>query len=121
MIVLAIIVYATWWPHPLPDDSLPPFPHIDKLIHAVMFGGLAAAAMFDYRRRKIQMTRRPLSRRVIVSICLASAVFAVFDEAMQGLMGLGRESDVLDLLADWLGIIIAAVSAPSALKAIFKN
>ena len=46
-LVVAVIIYATWLPDPVGAEELPKIPHLDKLIHAVMMGGLASALMFD--------------------------------------------------------------------------
>ena len=40
MIVIAVILYATLNDNPLGADELPIFPGADKVIHAIMFGGL---------------------------------------------------------------------------------
>lgn len=119
MIVVAVIIYATWIPHPLPDDSLPLIPHIDKLIHAVMFGGFAGAMMFDYYRA--DHSKRKLGLRRIMTFAAIAGAFGVVDEVMQGLLNIGRPSDPLDLLADWAGIIVAAFTAPPVIVAIFTS
>ena len=122
MLVVAVIIYATWVPKPVPDDSIPPIPHIDKLIHAVMFGGLAGALMFDYYRSKIFRNGRPLlTWRAIIAFACGAAAFAVVDEVVQGLLDIGRPSDPLDLLADWFGILVAVLTAPPLLRRIFAK
>lgn len=117
-IVLAVIIYATWVPHPLPDTDIPPIPHIDKLIHAVMMGGLAGAMMFDYHRADPR--RRPLTPRIIILFTAVAMGFSVIDEVVQGLLPIGRPSDPLDLLADWAGCLVAAFAAPPAVRAVTK-
>ncbi len=47
MIVIAVILYATLNDNPLGADELPIFPGADKVIHAIMFGGLFSAISFD--------------------------------------------------------------------------
>lgn len=117
-LVVLVIIYATWLPQPLPDSDMPSIPHIDKLIHAVMMGGLAAALMFDYYRSS---PHRRLTFRHIVRFTLIAAAFSVIDEFVQGILPIGRPSDTLDLLADWLGCIIAALTAPPAIRAVVKR
>lgn len=116
MIVVAVIIYATWIPHPIPDESIPSVPHVDKLIHAIMFGGLAGAIMFDNYRNG----RRPnsLGRHSIYKVVILAAFMALVDELVQGILPIGRPSDFLDLLADWAGIIIAAATAPPVIRRI---
>lgn len=82
-----------------------------------MFGGLAGAVMFDYHRYLPQ--RHPLGRRVILAVCIATALFSIVDEGVQGILPIGRPSDAADLLADWFGIIIAAAVAPPLIRRLF--
>lgn len=117
-LVVLVILYATWLPHPLPDSEIPPIPHIDKLIHAIMMGGLAAAIMFDWYRG----TRtRILSTRAIILFTAIAMGFSVIDEVVQGLLPIGRPSDPLDLIADWVGCIIAAFAAPPAIRSVLRR
>lgn len=116
LLCLALIVYATWFPHPLPSDSLPSIPHIDKLIHAVMFGGFAGAIMFDFRRSGHQL-------RLANAAWIAAGVglFAVVDEVVQESLANGRAFEWLDIVADWVGIAVAVATAPPLIRAIFRN
>ena len=50
MLVSVVILYATLVPDPVGVDDLPSLPHVDKLIHAVMFGGLTGAVAFGFVR-----------------------------------------------------------------------
>lgn len=118
-LTLAVVLYATWWPDPMGENTIPLFPGADKLIHAVMMGGLAAAAMFDYKRTVVTRGVR-LSIRVIGAIVVATAIFSIIDEIVQGEMDLGRTCDFYDILADWGGIIIAALMAPPVINRIFR-
>ena len=110
--VVAIIIYATWIPKPLPDETLPTFPHYDKLIHAIMFGGLTGAMLFDYYRS----TRSKLTWRVVIAFASGTAAFGVLDETVQGLLMIGRPSEWMDVVADWVGIIVAMFAAPPAIR-----
>ena len=117
--VVAVIIYATWLPHPLPDEDIPAIPHIDKLIHAFMMGGLAAAMMFDWYRMPPHTHK--LSARPILLFTAIAMGFSVVDEIVQGLLPIGRPSDPLDLLADWGGCIIAAFAAPPAIRYVLRR
>ena len=119
LIVIAVIIYATWIPKPIPYEDLPGIPHIDKLIHAIMFGGLLAAVMFDYHRCSPRRNR--LTSGAILVFAAGCSVFGVVDEVVQGLLAIGRPSDFLDIIADWVGIAIAALTAPPVINAIFKD
>lgn len=118
-LVLLVIAYATLWPDPLPDNSIPLFPGADKLIHAIMMGGLLSAILFD-RARKFGCAKA-LARTSKCWILVICMMFCVIDEGAQSLMKLGRESDPLDLLADWGGCIIAFLLAPAAIRKVLKN
>ena len=113
LLTLAVVLYATWLPSDIQPDNLPPIPHLDKLIHAVMLGGLCGAVIFDCKRldRAARLTRHTVWRAVI-----AVAVFAVVDEVVQGLLPIDRPSDYVDLLADWVGVVIAYFAAPPVVE-----
>ncbi len=122
-LTLAIVLWLTIAPQPLPDMDIPAFEGLDKLVHAVMMGGLAGAVMFDYHRaghwnlRKSDAGRQHLlTPGVITSICVCVAVFSALDEWVQGALGMGRSSDFYDWVADAAGIAIAAFTAPWAIN-----
>lgn len=114
MAVVAFILYATLAAHPVPDNSLPVIPHIDKLIHAIMMGGLTGAIAFDYQRARRGAS--VLTRRVMLAIALGVLIFSAADEIMQSALTAERSGDPLDLLADAVGILIALPSAPPAIR-----
>lgn len=113
LLTLAVVLYATWLPADIEPSNLPPIPHLDKLIHAVLFGGLCGAVIFDCKRRD---RRARLGRRTVWRVVMAVAVFAVVDEVVQGLLPIVRPSDYVDLLADWFGIVIAYFAAPPSVE-----
>lgn len=116
-IVLSAVIYLTLWPQPVDTGGMTFFEGADKIVHALMMGVLSAAAMCDYKRT---MTARgqKLPRRAVMVICLAVAVFSAADEWAQGAMGLGRTSDIYDLLADWCGVLLSALTVPSIINTI---
>lgn len=118
-LVLAVIIYATWVPQPIDPDDIPPLPHIDKLIHAVMMGGLASALLFDWHRMAPAV--HLLSRRVVWTVIAAVVGFSVVDEVVQGLLPIERPSDWLDFVADVVGAIVGALLARPAINAIFRR
>lgn len=121
MLTLAVILYATLSPDPALADDLPSIPHIDKLIHAIMFGGLYGAVVFDtYRFRKSRSRFSPLGIRFLLSLALAIMAFSVVDELMQKELTTERSAEFLDLIADWVGICVAFFSAPPAVRAVLR-
>ena len=87
----------------LPARDLPAFGISDKVEHAVAYALLAfwfASVM---------------ARRDFVYLALALLAFGGGIEIAQGLMGLGREADLLDLAADGVGIVAGVVLAATPL------
>lgn len=74
-------------PQPLEPETLPEIPGLDKVIHAVMTGGLLGALVFDTTRRQHW---QPLSRRTVAWLALGAALFGIVDEVVQGLLPIGR-------------------------------
>lgn len=116
LIVIAVIAYATLYPDPLPDDDMQLFPHFDKLIHAIMFGGMAGALAFDYRR-----SANKLSKRAMLACCAIAAGYGLLTEILQIATGMGRSGDLCDFVADCIGIAVAYFSAPPATKALLRR
>lgn len=116
---LALVLYATLASHPVGADELPLIPHIDKIIHCIMMGGLTGAIAFDYYRA--DTAGHPLTRRAIATIAIAVAIFSILDEIAQSALTDSRSGDPLDLLADWAGILVAFFTAPPAIRAIIRH
>ncbi|MCM1066667.1 MAG: VanZ family protein [Muribaculaceae bacterium] len=115
MIVVAVIIYATLSAKPVGDMELSLIPHLDKLIHAIMFGGLFSAICFDRCRAGLS-----LSTSVLLLTALASAVAGGLDELAQSAMHNGRQGDFIDLAADCAGIAVAFFTAPPVIRRIFS-
>ncbi len=83
-----------------PRVSIPKAPQSDKLIHAAAFGGLA---FLWWRALRIRDARSaPLAAIVLCS-------YAAIDEYAQRFVG--RDSDMVDWLADMLGIAVVLTIA----------
>lgn len=107
VLVLAAVLWLTLAPHPVPETRLVLFPGADKVVHALMMGGLTGAVLYDASRRG-GWRIHPLRLRLVAVCTLLVAAFAAVDEWAQGAMGMGRTSDFYDLLADWAGILVVA-------------
>ena len=114
-IVIVVILYATLFPDPAGADKLPAIPGIDKLIHAIMFGGLAGAIAFDYTR--LQPYYR-ISRGRMLAFCAIAALAGGAIEILQGIMHLGRGADIYDFYADVAGTVVALFAAPPTIAAV---
>lgn len=117
MLVACVILYATLADHPAGADEFPAIPHIDKLIHAIMFGGLAGAIIFDRTRA---YGAAQLCRRAMLKVCLWVALGGIADELMQHYLSDVRAGDHVDWLADCAGIAVAFVAAPPAIRKVLK-
>lgn len=118
-LTLATVLWLTLTPDPAPDMTLPLWEHIDKIIHAIMFGGLTGAYIFDYKRR-LPAAPRPLNRNFVTALLISMIIFSCVDEWLQGAMGLGRSADILDIAADLTGITLGALLAPPVCNALIR-
>lgn len=105
IICLLAILWLTIAPHPIGDNELELFPGADKIVHAIMFGGLTWCMLLDIQRRRWQKLR--LSQ-YILAIAL-STLAGFITEWLQYLTDLGRSYDPLDLCADATGAILFAL------------
>ena len=103
--VLAII-WLTLVPDPLGDDSPHLFPGADKVVHALMFGGLTSMILLDLQRRS---EWRPVGKGVVWMAALTAASFGILIEFLQLWMGLGRGFEIADMVADTAGSAIVAI------------
>ena len=116
MIVVGVIVYATLNSNPVGDYKFPRIPHIDKWIHAIMFGGLFSALAFDYYRAGNMLTKR-----ILITFAIAAACAGAIDECAQAALENGRSAELLDFVGDCFGIFVAYLTAPPAIKRVVKK
>ncbi|MDE6514321.1 MAG: VanZ family protein [Muribaculaceae bacterium] len=100
---VAAILYLTLAPHPLPDNDISFWEHTDKIVHAIMFGGLYFCAWFDIWRNK----KAPLNLRLLLAtgVTLFGGVIELLQRAMQQ----GRGAEWADLAADAAGALLGAL------------
>ena len=99
-ITVIAILWLTLAPHPTGDMELPLFPGADKVAHALMFAFLAFMVCIETMKKNgWQMLKLPL----IAVIAFACSIFGIGIEITQRAMGLGREFETLDILADAAG------------------
>ena len=99
---IALILWLTLAPHPTGDLDLPLFPGADKVVHALMFGFLSFVILMETMKKR---GWKPVPLATVGLIALLSALFGVGIEVLQHLMGLGREFETLDILADSAGAV----------------
>lgn len=94
-------------------QKIPAFPHADKLVHFVCFGGLAFWVAFGcnlFENQKIKI----LLPTIIVSI------YGIIDEIHQSFTP-GRSSTISDWIADTLGALFGSFVFYLVVKIITKN
>lgn len=116
-VVFMAILWLTLAPHPLPESDVTLFEHADKVVHALMFGGMVFALVIDrelwWQRRYEQTGAMPRGSLVPLAVmALAVILFGGAIELLQAWMGLGRGCDLLDFLADILGVVLFTVISP---------
>ncbi len=117
LIVVGVILYATLSSDPTGDVSFE-IPHLDKLIHAIMMGGLVGAIAFDYKRAERQ---RQLTFSFMSKVALCVMVACIADELAQAYLTDSRSGDIFDLLADWTGVWVAVFTAPPAVNRVLRQ
>lgn len=104
LIVVALLAYLTLHPDPVPPKPLFYWEGIDKMVHALMFGGLTVVLLSDsFRGRRIN----PFAWILIVLVGMAAGAII---ELLQREMGLGRTADRNDFIADAMGVLFASLA-----------
>jgi VanZ family protein len=85
---------------PAPPDVSGGIPHVDKLVHLLLYAGEGWLVTRALR------TRRP---RLLAAALLGIAAFAAFDEWHQRF--LVRDPSILDWIADMIGAVIGMAAA----------
>lgn len=118
VIVSAAILYLTLVPKPLPAEHLRLFPHADKVVHALMFGGLMFAVTFDWARKYGLSTWTPAKIAVaFIAVTLSGGLI----EVLQAWMDMGRGGDWFDFMADAVGAFLSAMISPYVVARMMKD
>ena len=91
MLLLASL-YVLFWPDPAGAGSGPP--GADKLVHLLLFAGLATTACLRFGRT--------------AAVVAAVAGYAAASELVQALLLSQRAGDLLDLVADLAGVALGS-------------
>lgn len=108
-IVLGVILWLTLGKPPAPDEDVHLWEHTDKIVHAIMFGGLYYTLWFDYLRKHNIIEPRRFS--------WSSLLFGVFSIAVGGIVEIiqpsfNRTCDIMDFIADSAGVTVAWIVTP---------
>ncbi len=99
----ALVLLGCWLPGPrlpLPEQGWK-LPHLDKLVHLLMFGGFAFFWLLAGR----------VDSRRLWTVALVGVALAVITELGQAHPAVRRDPSVLDALADTLGVALGLVAA----------
>ncbi len=118
ILVVIIVLYLTLYPDPIPNTDIMLFPHIDKVIHAIMMMGVVMALSFDYIRKGQHIKMSPL---ILCSFSFATVLFGVIIEFLQDYMNIGRSKDLFDFIANVIGTIVGTVIAKFWLRKIINK
>ena len=119
LLVLSVILWLTLAPRPIGDAHIAMFEGADKIVHAIMMGTLTSALLYDYYRSH-KGNKNCLTGKLLMKTCVAVAIFSIVDEWAQSSMHMGRSGDIADLIADIIGIVLAALITPPLLKRIIR-
>lgn len=106
IVTLAAIFWLTLAPHPVGDMDIPLFPGADKIVHALMFGFLTFVILLDLSRGE---EWRKIKGWELIMSAVASIALGVVTEYIQRAMNLGRSFDILDMVADAVGPVLAVI------------
>lgn len=113
-LVFIAILYISLAPDPIPDEMpLLLFPGADKVIHFIMYGGLTGTFCFDYYRRA---NHRCHECRILIVASLTAMIIGGVIELLQDYMGIGRQSDYLDFIANTTGAIVGIIAGRWLMK-----
>lgn len=90
-------------PSAFPKAPLFNIPHLDKWVHAFLFGALAFLMTRGSKKQMVSQSFSTQSTILILFLCIA---YGAIIELLQHFFTLNRQGDVFDLVADTLGAII---------------
>ncbi len=103
------IAWLTLAPRPIGDVEVPLFPGADKLVHGIMFGGLALCILLDRMRRGHRW--HPFSWRQWLMAAAIASLAGLGVECCQLAMGYGRSFEWADWGADTVGAFLLPLVA----------
>ncbi|MGO4957651.1 hypothetical protein ACTQ49_10340 [Luteococcus sp. Sow4_B9] len=105
-LALIALVFQCWALYSPSAGGSQPFPHADKLVHLLLFGGVAWLFLLAGARRAAALG--------------LSAIHAVVSEIVQWQLIPTRSGSALDLLADFAGIALAWLARSSPPRSVHQ-
>jgi VanZ family protein len=100
IIAIIILILSLTAPSTFNRMNIPPIPYLDKLVHASMYFALMSALIYENRA----ILKGPKNYFILATIPL---IFGATIEIMQAFFGTGRSGDILDIVFNLAGIILA--------------
>ncbi len=102
-LIIGIIIYLSFFTPP--KTELDNISNIDKLAHICMYGGLCSILWIEYLRSHIQIQRiRALIGGIVLPIAFSGII-----ELLQEYATTNRSGDWADMIANSIGVILAAL------------
>ncbi len=104
-VLWAIFIYVVCMSDPsaLPEHNLIKIPHLDKFVHAFIFGVLTFLIIRGIRRKT---ELNILSKKTIFILLLVCIGYGAIIELVQHCFTTNRHGDFFDLLSDFFGALI---------------
>ncbi len=104
LLIAAIVLYLSFFNPPKTDMDEIPF--MDKVVHICMYGGLCGTLWIEYlRSHKNRFSRQ----QAILTTILIPVLFSGAIELGQQYLTANRSGDWLDLMANSIGVLLAAL------------
>lgn len=105
--VILAVIYLSFFRPPSTDIELMLFPHMDKLVHLCMYGGMSGMLWLEFLRAH-RKDHTPLWHAWI-GACFCPILFSGVVELLQEHCTTYRGGDWLDFLANTTGAILASL------------
>lgn len=100
LIAIVILILSLTSPGTYSKLNIPPIPYLDKIVHSIMYFSLMAALIFENRA----ILKGPLQYFILATIPL---IFGAAIEMMQTVFTTNRKGDLLDIVFNITGILLA--------------
>ena len=106
--ISCVLIAAIWYLSLLfnaPETPLDDVPLIDKWVHMVMYGGTFSVLWIEY----IRQHQKPDYKKLLIWAFIAPIVMSGIIELLQKYCTKTRQGEWTDLLANSIGVVLAAV------------
>ncbi len=102
-IILAILILVLCL---MPGNKVPKyhFPHLDKMVHFVLFGTFALSMLYGFMK---QTQFKLIHKQAVLWSISIGIIYGVFIEILQDQLSPSRSFEFKDILADTSGVLIS--------------